>query len=321
MFHNFGSWLRGKKVRLLGKRTGSTGTAVRHEDKRRRYDLRPLLEQLEPRLTPSVSVVTDKPDYQPGASALFTASGFDPQTAVTFAVVDTSVTPNQVKRNWTVTDGSSADLDATINGSVQTSWYVDPAYSIGASFTVTATAMSEGVMKTATATFTDGSATPDHVSVVWTPGQRVVSFEGTGTDTPVYEAVFINGARPAATGGSIQSGTLTSGSPIVTGMQSTAGLVPGQAVSGTGIPPGTTIAAILDTTHLTLSQATTASQTGKAIILSSAVATGLSGTSALYVGESVTGIGTPAGTTIVSIDSATQITLSHAMGLPHNPTT
>src|SRR6516162_8468748 len=78
---------------------------------------RPLhLEALESRVVPSVSVVTDRPDYQPGATALFTASGFDPHATVDFTVVKTSVTPNQVKGDWTVTDGSPADLDPTING-------------------------------------------------------------------------------------------------------------------------------------------------------------------------------------------------------------
>jgi Domain of unknown function (DUF5047) len=47
----------------------------------------------------------------------------------------------------------------------------------------------------------------------------------------------------------------------------------------------------------------------------SAVVTGLSTTSDLLVGMSVTGVGVPPGTTIASIDSGTQVTLSHTVAL------
>src|SRR5262249_23518611 len=145
-------------------------------------------------------------------------------------------------------------------------------------FKVTATGLSHGVLKTATTTFTDGSAAPSGVSAVWTPGQLVVSFEGSGNDNPVYEAVFINGARPNPNGGSIQSGTLSSGSPTVTGMESTVGLVKGQAVSGTGIPTGTTIASVDSSTQITLSNNATAggsqSLTFNDLILSGTITSG-----------------------------------------------
>src|ERR1051326_2509454 len=101
-----------------------------------------MLEALEERVVPSVSLITDHPDYQPGATALFTATGFDPHARVKFTVVETSVHPHQVRGVWFVRDGGSRDLDGTINGQVVTSWYVDPAYSLGQSFTVHATGRS-----------------------------------------------------------------------------------------------------------------------------------------------------------------------------------
>ncbi len=59
------------------------------------------------------------------------------------------------------------------------------------------------------------------------------------------------------------SGTLANGSPLVTGMSSTAGLVSGEAVSGPGIPTGTTIQAIDSSTgSMTLSEPATISGPG-----------------------------------------------------------
>ena len=136
-------------------RTGQD-SAKRPPQKRRFV---PRLEFLENRLAPSVSVVTDRADYLPGSTALINASGFDAGTAVQFQVVKTNVTPNVVESTWSVTDGSAADLDQTVNGSAQTSWYVppDPSISLDATFTVTATGLSGGVSATASTTFTDGN--------------------------------------------------------------------------------------------------------------------------------------------------------------------
>src|SRR5262245_42699792 len=122
-----------------------------------RQNRRTLVEALEDRRLLSVNVTTDKFDYLPASTAYFTASGFDPGAAVQFQVVKTSVTPNEVKGNWSVTDNSSADL-APASGTVETSWYVDPSFSVGANFSLTATGLAGGVMTTATTTFSDSEA-------------------------------------------------------------------------------------------------------------------------------------------------------------------
>ena len=57
MSFRVGCWLQGMWVRLSGKRPRSIGTAVRHQDKRRRCGLRPLPEALEPRETAAQSTV------------------------------------------------------------------------------------------------------------------------------------------------------------------------------------------------------------------------------------------------------------------------
>src|SRR5215471_2836824 len=118
---------------------------------------RTLVEALEDRRLLAVNVLTDKADYLGGSTAYFTASGFDPGAAVQFQVTKTSITPNEVKGTWSVADNSADDL-APASGTVETTWYVDPTFSVGQSFLLTATGMSGGVMTTASTMFTDAEA-------------------------------------------------------------------------------------------------------------------------------------------------------------------
>jgi subtilisin-like proprotein convertase family protein len=94
------------------------------------------------------------------------------------------------------------------------------------------------------------------------------------------------------------TGTLTSGSPVVTGLSSLTGLVSGVAVSGTGVPSGATIASV-NTTGFT-----------GTLLTGSSLVTGIASTSGLYAGENISGPGIPAGATILGITSSTAITLS-----------
>jgi hypothetical protein len=116
------------------------------------------------------------------------------------------------------------------------------------------------------------------------------------------------------------AGTLASGSPIVTGLPSTTGLAVGMPVSGTGITAGTTVLSVDSGTQIHLSANATAggAQTltistpslSGSLTNNSAVVTGLASTSALAVGMGVLGANIPAGASIQSIDSLTQIHLT-----------
>ena len=90
----------------------------------------------------------------------------------------------------------------------------------------------------------------------------------------------------------------------------------GGTVTGPGVPPGTTILAINGATNqITISNAITQDvSTGGDFTFTSSlnVIKGLDTTN-LGVGDTVTGPGIPAGTTIFSVDSASQITLSAPM--------
>lgn len=128
----------------------------------------------------------------------------------------------------------------------------------------------------------------------------------------------------------------TNASTTVT-VPSTALLLAGMSISGTGIPGGATIASITDSTTFALSAAATATASSVVITASwSATAdvtmvdlfavpdvtltgtltsgntsvTGLSSTANLEAGMSVSGTGITGGTTIASVDSTTAITLS-----------
>jgi len=114
-------------------------------------------------------------------------------------------------------------------------------------------------------------------------------------------------------------GTLTRNSPVVTGMLSTAGFQVGWIVTGTGIPANTTILSVDSSSQIHLSQNATAGggqslsfsvQSSGNTTKSSAIITGIPSTAGLQVGFDVSGPGIPAGATIKSVDSATQIHLS-----------
>ncbi|WP_095151316.1 DUF5801 repeats-in-toxin domain-containing protein [Pseudomonas sp. Irchel s3b5] len=129
--------------------------------------------------TNDLTVTTDQQDYAPGSTATITAGGLAPGSTVTFEV-DHAVgagadsvwgTPDDVldtntgdgHEPWSVTDGGAGDLDGQVNGSVTTSWYVNPDDSAGATFLLSATsAGADGASGTAddavaTASFTDSA--------------------------------------------------------------------------------------------------------------------------------------------------------------------
>ena len=80
-----------------------------------------------------------------------------------------------------------------------------------------------------------------------------ITISDTGGGTGAVAQAIMSGSFAATV-----TGTTTSGSAIVTGISSTAGMQVGQSVSGTGIPSGTTIASVNSGTQITLSADATA---------------------------------------------------------------
>ena len=156
------------------------------------------LESLEERVNPAPTVVTDLLDFAPGSTALITANNFKVGSEVVFQVshmISAGVdgiwgTPDDVvdtEKNamssdhqpWAVTDGVwwrvnagadniegtsddviAGDLDKCENGSIETSWFVNPDDSVGATFALTATGLDPDSVKiTAMSMFTDAIKT------------------------------------------------------------------------------------------------------------------------------------------------------------------
>ena len=114
------------------------------------------------------SVTTNTNDYAPGSYAIVTATGFDAGSTVAFEVdhvsdpgadgifgtADDTVIElgGEGHDAWFITDGGEGDLDGKVNGTIVTTWYVNPDDSAGARFLLTASTSSGWF---ASNTFTD----------------------------------------------------------------------------------------------------------------------------------------------------------------------
>jgi hypothetical protein len=113
-------------------------------------------EMLENRVLLSAWVVTDKPDYAPGQTAVIDAGGFAVGETVALQVVhhDGAHGDDGAHQPWFVTDGGTGDLDGLADGDIHTSWYVGTGER-GASLDLAATGLTSG--EVATTHFTDVS--------------------------------------------------------------------------------------------------------------------------------------------------------------------
>jgi hypothetical protein len=132
--------------RRLFQRRATIRSSIRPARKQRRPRLQ--LEELENRLLPSASIITDKLDYSPGQTALITGSGFQSNEFVDLQVLNDSLSPPSaagLPPTWTV------QADAT--GAFETTWLCTSDL-VGASLEADAVGESSGA--TAVAAFTDG---------------------------------------------------------------------------------------------------------------------------------------------------------------------
>ena len=148
-------------------------------------------------MTTTYSVTTDLNDYAPGATAFITASGFQAGSAVTFQVQHVNgagadgiygtlddevvVLGGAGHDPWVVFDGGAGDADGLANGSISTSWYVNPDDSLDETFLLTAS----GYGWTASNTFTDARKIGEAVAA---------------SPTEANSAVFMDYKVPASTG-------------------------------------------------------------------------------------------------------------------------
>ncbi len=162
--------------------------------------LRLILEQLEDRVVPSASLITDQLDYSPGQTATINGSGFAANEIVDMQVLNDSANPPTtagLPPTWTV--------QADANGNFTTSW-VCTSDLLGDSLEADASGVASGL--TAVAYFTDGigvtldqfaNGTPPPTGASWQNGDLNVNnsqyFEG--QVVPFRET--LEGLTPGAT--------------------------------------------------------------------------------------------------------------------------
>ncbi|MBR0782863.1 DUF7507 domain-containing protein, partial [Bradyrhizobium iriomotense] len=115
----------------------------------------------------NISVSTDQPDYAPYSTATFTASNVTVGGTVEFMVAHDTPGPDGIvgtaddviaqdltgtTQPWFVVDGGSGDLDGLVNGTVVTSWYVNPD---AANQSFLLSAVDQTTQAVATTSFTD----------------------------------------------------------------------------------------------------------------------------------------------------------------------
>ncbi|RUX20174.1 hypothetical protein EOA23_28970, partial [Mesorhizobium sp. M2A.F.Ca.ET.042.01.1.1] len=121
---------------------------------------------IDPVAPPAISLDQADADYAPGETVGITTTNVSDGGTFTFEVAHLSAGADGVLGTaddvlsydltgtgtpWTVTDGGAGDLDGVVNGSIQTSWYVN-ADAANQAFVLTAT---DDFGNTATTTFTD----------------------------------------------------------------------------------------------------------------------------------------------------------------------
>lgn len=158
-------------------------------------------------LDDGLSVSTDLDDYAPGSTAEITATGVAVGGTVTFEIdhvsgpgedgvygtADDTIVElgGDGHDSWTVTDGGAGDLDGEANGTVVTSWYVNPDDSLDETFLLSA---DDGV-NTAYYSFTDS-----HIDGVGTAAGADIDLTIDGNIKELSGAIFSTDADGAGTG-------------------------------------------------------------------------------------------------------------------------
>lgn len=121
-------------------------------------------------ITTRPTVATSFEGYAPGETAGITATGFELGSTAEFHISHVSgagadgilsTLNDELEESdgdghdvWSLTDGGADDLDGLVNGTIQTSWYVNPDDSLDATFLLSAIG-SDGQI--ATNAFTDAA--------------------------------------------------------------------------------------------------------------------------------------------------------------------
>ena len=183
------------------------------------------------------SVFSDLPDYAPGSTAIISAKDFAVGSTVQFQVLhvvdagvdevfgtlDDTLGDNTGSGHtpWIATDGGAGDFDNLANGFIQTTWYVHPDDSLGATFLVTASGIDIGA--DAVAGTADDSLTGEVASNSFTDSGGAYSLKWLAADPALNKAPYlptytkITPEMWLAAHSGIYPGTSTAGGPVTTG--------------------------------------------------------------------------------------------------------
>ena len=218
----------------------------------------------------------------------------------------------------------------TGSSSLVNSGSISAAAATGGSITTGAVA-SQTSGGTYTYTLTDTTTSTGPITVTATKNSKVLISAVALTGFNVGDSVTL--ARKTVSSGSVSnqtstitaiqayqafSGSIISGTNLVTGVTNTSSLIVGQPVTGTvsfgSLTTPLTITAVSvpnSTVTLSAAQGPGATSTFTGTLTSSSTAvTSVSSTAGLYIGQNISGTGLIYGTTIVAIPSATTLTLS-----------
>ena len=172
-----------------------------------------LVEELSEDLSEDLSTVTtDKQDYSPASTATITGENFQPGETVELQVLHNDGTPNTGGGHepWQVTDGSTGDLDGAVNGTIITTWFVNPDDSLNSSFDLTAIGLTSG--KLATHYFTDSDPA---IQFFYVPGEEDDILSALSSLTPNALADIGTGGIPTSPITGITSLTASTKNSIV----------------------------------------------------------------------------------------------------------
>ncbi len=140
------------------------------------------------------------------------------------------------------------------------------------------------------------------------PGTTITNLNTTGKALTLSIAPAGTALQPLT-----PTGILTPSTSVITGVSSTAGVLPGQPITGTGIPANTVVTSTTATTiniGILVSGIVT---NGSSTVTSLTTTTGSAATTGLVVGQTITGNNIPANTTITAINTtALTLTLSNS---------
>jgi hypothetical protein len=178
--------------------------------------------------------------------------------------------------------------------------------------TITAIPSTAGI---STGALVSGAGIPSGTIVTAIPSGSSITLSQAATATATNVALgFTNSTNFTTTGttnSSSTTGTTTTASLTVTAVASTAGMQAGMPVSGTGLPPGTVITAVLSGTSFTISIPASFGVAGGTLTFGLNSITAIPSTSGMGVGMPISGNGIPAGSTITAIVSASSLTISN----------